>query len=72
LKKWVSKEFGINYAAGSLYSLVHRIGFSLQRPKKQCRNANPEEQTLVENTDDDTVILRVIFGACNPKTREVI
>lgn len=65
LKKWISKEFGINYAAGSLYGLVHRIGFSLQRPKKQCRNANPEEQAsfknelkeLVDNADDDTVIL---------------
>jgi transposase len=116
LKIWISREFGINYSASSLYDLVHRIGFSMQRPKKKCKNADPEKQEafkkelkdLVENADDDTVILyedeaiitdeptttgkwapvgkqpvvqtnskgsrkrRVIFGACNPKTGEVI
>lgn len=44
LKIWINKNLGINYASGSLYDLVHRIGFSLQRPKKQCRNADPEKQ----------------------------
>lgn len=116
LKIWISREFGINYAACSLYDLVHRIGYSMQRPKKQCKNADSVKQEsfknelkeLVENADDDTVILyedeaiitdeptttgkwapigkqpivqtnskgsrkrRVIFGACNPKTGEVI
>lgn len=116
LKIWINKKFGINYAVSSLYDLVHRIGFSLQRPKKQCKNADPEKQEafkkelkeLVENAYDDTVILyedeaiitdeptttckwapvanqpvvptnskwsrkrRVIFGACNPRTGEVI
>jgi len=116
LKIWIKREFGVNYAAGSLYDLVHRIGYSLQRPKKQCKNADPEKQEafkkelkeLVENSDDDTVILyedeaiitdeptttckwapigkqpvvqtnskgsrkrKVIFGACNPKTGEVM
>jgi len=116
LKMWISKQFGVNYSAGSLYDLVHRIGYSLQRPKKQCKNADPEKQEafkkelkdLVDNADDDTVILyedeaiitdeptttckwapigkqpvvqtnskgsrkrKVIFGACNPKTGEVI
>ena len=116
LKKWICREFGVNYAANSLYDLVHRIGFSQQRPKKQSRNADPEKQEafkkelkeLVENAEDDTVILyedkaiitdeptttckwapvgkqpvvqtnskgsrkrKVIFGACNPKTGEVI
>lgn len=116
LKKWISKRFGINYAEGSLYGFMQRLGFSMQRPKKQCKNADPQKQEafkkelkdLVENADDDIVILyedeaiitdeptitgkwapigkqpvvqtnskgsrkrKVIYGACNPKTGEVI
>ena len=116
LKIWINREFGVKYAASGLYDLIHRIGYSMQRSKKQCRNADSEKQepfkkelkNLVEKADDDTVILyedeaiitdeptttckwalvgkqpvmqtnskgsrkrKVIFGACNPKTGEVI
>ena len=116
LKQWIRKRFGVNYAQVSLYGLVQKIGYSMRRPKKQCRNADPVKQgafkkelkELVEDVDDDTVILyedeaiitdepsttgkwapigkqpivqtnskgsrkrRVIFGACSPKTGEVI
>lgn len=73
LKIWINRKFGINYAAGSLYDLVHRIGYSLQRPKKQCRNADPEKKQLIVQTNSKGSRKRkVIFGACNPKTGEVI
>ena len=65
LKQWISKQWGINYKAGSLYDVVHNLGFTLQRPKKQSRNAKKELQEqfieelkdLVTNSDDDTIIL---------------
>lgn len=42
LKLWISKQWGINYKASSLYDLVHKLGFTLQRPKKQSRNAKKD------------------------------
>ena len=65
LKRWINKQWGINYKASRLYKLVHKFGFTLQRPKKQSRNANKEKQEqfkkelqeLLVNLDDDTVIL---------------
>jgi transposase len=65
LKKWISKQWGINYKTSSLYDLVHKLGFTLQRPKKQSRNAKKELQEqykkelqdILANSDDDTVIL---------------
>lgn len=65
LKQWIIKQQGINYKAGSLYNVVHNLGFTLQRPKKQNRNAKKELQEqfieelkdMVTNSDDDTVIL---------------
>lgn len=38
LKKWISKQWGINYKVSSLYDVVHNLGFSLQRSKNQSRN----------------------------------
>lgn len=116
LKQWISKKFGVNYSEGSMYKFVRRLGFTMQRPKKQCKNADPVKQEafkkelkeLVDTADDDTVILyedeaiitdeptttgkwapvgkqpvvqtdgkgsrnrKIIFGACNPKTGDVI
>lgn len=65
LKKWISKQWGINYHPGSLYDIVHGLGFSLQRPKKQSRNGKKELQQqfkqelqkLITETNDNTVIL---------------
>ncbi len=65
LKKWINKQWGINYHPGSLYGIVHGLGFSLQRSKKQSRNANKqlqdkykqELQELISTVDDNTVIL---------------
>ena len=65
LKLWINKQWGINYKVSSLYDVVHNLGFTLQRPKKQSRNAKKElrEQytdelkELLANVDDDTVIL---------------
>lgn len=62
LKIWLSRKFGVNYALCSLYDLIHRIGYSMQRPKKQCRNADPMKQEvfkqelkeLVEDSDEPT------------------
>lgn len=65
LKKWINQQWGINYKACSLYDVVHGLGFSLQRPKKQSKNANKalqeqyknDLQELLSNADDNTVIL---------------
>ncbi|MGI6697320.1 MAG: winged helix-turn-helix domain-containing protein [Clostridia bacterium] len=65
LKRRISKQWGIYNKASSLYDVVHNLGFSLQRPKKQSRNAKKELQEqfkadirdLLETCDDDTVIL---------------
>jgi len=65
LKLWINKQWGINYKVSSLHDVVHNLGFTLQRPKKQSRNAKKElrEQytdelkELLANVDDDTVIL---------------
>lgn len=65
LKSWINKNLHINYKAGSLYDIVHNIGFTLQRPKKQDRKANPKLQEQfkkelkdsIETSDDNTVIL---------------
>ncbi len=65
LKLWINKQWGINYKVSSLYDVVHNLGFTLQRPKKQSRNAKEELraqfkhelQELLDNADDDTVIL---------------
>lgn len=65
LKRWISKQWGINYHPGSLYDIVHGLGFTLQRPKKQSKNAKKqlqeqykqELQELVAELDDDIVIL---------------
>ena len=65
LKRWINKQWGINYKTSSLYDLVHKLGFTLQRPKKQSRNAKKEKQEqfkeelqdLLVNSDDDTVVL---------------
>lgn len=56
LKMWISREFNVNYAVASLYDLVHRLGFSMQRPKKQL-TFKKELQDLIETADDNTVIL---------------
>lgn len=65
LKIWINKRFGAKYALSSLYDLVHRLGFSMQRPKKQCKNADTKKQEefkkelkrIIDTSDDDTVIL---------------
>jgi transposase len=65
LKIWIAREFNVKYSVYSLYDLVHRIGFSMQRPKKNSRNADPEKKEafrrelkeLINNADDNTVIL---------------
>ncbi len=65
LKIWINKQWGIIYKASSLYDVVHKLGFTLQRPKKQSRNAKKELQDefkqelqeLLDTADDDTVIL---------------
>jgi transposase len=65
LKIWINKQWGITYKASSLYDVVHNLGFTLQRPKKQSRNAKKELkdqfkqelQELLDTADDDTIIL---------------
>jgi transposase len=65
LKKWINKQLGIDYHPGSLYEIVHGLGFSLQRPKKQSRNANKqlqnqykqELQELIAGANNNTVVL---------------
>jgi transposase len=65
LKIWINKQWRIIYKTASLYDVVHALGFTLQRPKKQSRNAKKEQKDkfkqelneLIENIDDDTVIL---------------
>lgn len=65
LKIWISKNMNIVYSISGLYALVHRLGFSIQRPKKQSKEANPEQQeefkkklkNLLEEDDTNTVVL---------------
>ncbi len=44
LKIWINRKFGVNYAAGSLYDLVHRIGYSVVVNKKSAIKAEKFEQ----------------------------
>ena len=39
LKRWINKQWGINYKASSLYKLVHKFGFTLQgqRTESECQ-----------------------------------
>lgn len=65
LKLWIDKNLQVNYQTASLYDVVHNLGFTLQRPKKQSRNANPKQQEqfkeelkdLIETSGSNTVIL---------------
>lgn len=65
LKIWINKQWGIVYKTSSLYDVVHNLGFTLQRPKKQSRNAKKELkdqfkkdlQELLDTADDNTVVL---------------
>lgn len=65
LKLWIDKNMKVNYKASSLYDVVHNLGFTLQRPKKQNRKADEELKQqfkddlkqLIEGLDDDTVVL---------------
>jgi len=65
LKLWINKQWAINYKVSILYKLVHKLGFTLQRPKKQNRNAKKEKQEqfkeelqdLLANSDNDTIVL---------------
>jgi transposase len=65
LKRWIDKNLHIIYKPSSLYDVVHNLGFTIQRPKKQNRNVDPQLQEqfkkelkdLVEETDNNTVIL---------------
>jgi len=65
LKLWIEKQYRVSYAVSSLYDLVHRLGLTIQRPRKKSKNGDPAKQEqfmeelkeIVENTDNDTVIL---------------
>lgn len=65
LKLWIDKNLNVNYKTASLYDVVHNLGFTLQRPKKQSCKANPQLQEqfkeelkeIIESVDDNTVIL---------------
>lgn len=65
LKIWIREKFRVGYAVSSLYDLVHRIGFTIQRPKKQSKNADPQKQVefrkeleeIIDKADENTVIL---------------
>ncbi|MGE5630086.1 MAG: helix-turn-helix domain-containing protein [Caulobacteraceae bacterium] len=54
-------SFGVNYVAGSLYDLVHRIGYSLQSPKEQCRNADPEKQAALKRNSRNWLRVQMII-----------
>lgn len=65
LRLWILREFGVKYSITGLNELVHRLGFSIQRPKKQSKASDPEKQeqfkkelkNILEGIDEDTVIL---------------
>lgn len=65
LKLWINKQWGITYKTSSLYDVAHSLGFTLQRPKKQSKNAKKELreqykhelQELLTTADDNTVVL---------------
>jgi len=40
----ISEEFGIDYCARHVRRLLHEWGFSVQRPRRKLKRANPAEQ----------------------------
>jgi transposase len=40
----ISEEFGIDYSARHVRRLLHEWGFSVQRPRRKLKRANPAEQ----------------------------
>ena len=40
----IAQEFGVSYHPGHVRRLLHRIGFTVQRPRRILARANPEEQ----------------------------
>ena len=65
LKLWIERQYRVSYAVSSLYDLVHRLGLTIQRPRKKSKNGDPVKQEqfmeelkeIVENADNDTAIL---------------
>lgn len=65
LKIWIDRNLNIIYKQSSLYDVVHNLGFSLQRPRKENKQANIKDQeafkdklkNLIEAKDNNTVIL---------------
>jgi transposase len=42
---WViEEEFGIHYHPGHVRKLLHRLGFSVQRPRRVLARANADQQ----------------------------
>ena len=41
---WIRREFGIKYHNHHIPRLLHRLGFSVQRPRKRLARANLENQ----------------------------
>ena len=41
----ISQEFGIDYSARHVRRLLHEWGFSVQRPRRKLKRANPAEQS---------------------------
>lgn len=41
---WIRREFGIKYHNHHIPRLLHRLGFSVQRPRKRLARANLEKQ----------------------------
>ncbi len=46
LKQYIEREYSVTYGAGltAMYRLLRQLGFTLQRPAKRYRGANPDKQ----------------------------
>ena len=46
VREYLLQHFGVGYHNHHLPRLLHRLGFSVQRPRKRLARANPEEQAV--------------------------
>ena len=44
LSRVIREEFGVDYSARHVRRLLHDLGFSVQRPRRKLKRANPVEQ----------------------------
>ncbi len=50
-RDWIEAEFGVTYTATSIYTLLHRLGLRLKRPRPVHEKADPQAQQVWKKGD---------------------